>query len=348
VADANEAEHRWRASGLPEDEVRWLSALCRAGSRARVELAATLGHEPARLALGPFERWLRCDDGRRIDLTPEVEVTVGRDPSVEVHIPDPRVSRKHCVLKLLVDGTLWVRDLGSKNRCTVDGREFQVGTLHVGQTLSLGWGSSAVTFAGSGPTLTQLPLASRPGAVTPTAGFVLNPANFHELSLSSAWLTWLAQLGPQACMLAALGIADSTRPEWLHATPEDTWAQRLADAAEAWLADPSASAVARIEQAAREDPLEHPVGRLGRWDGDGSLAHCDAWAYKGGIPQELSACYGVRAPGRPYARGLEVEGMQQALDGAAYCSGRERLEASLRARLLPVLFGSPAPEPAGG
>jgi hypothetical protein len=53
-ADLRELERRWRATRAVEDEARYLAARLRAGelTRERLELAAWIGHAPARVALG--------------------------------------------------------------------------------------------------------------------------------------------------------------------------------------------------------------------------------------------------------------------------------------------------------
>ena len=49
-------------------------------------------------------------------------VTVGRATSNDVVIPDPSVSRKHALLKRGEDGVFLIRDAGSSNGTTVNGR----------------------------------------------------------------------------------------------------------------------------------------------------------------------------------------------------------------------------------
>ena len=48
------------------------------------------------------------------------EMTIGRRPSCDIQLPFENISGKHCQLRLI--GGVWhVRDLGSKNRTTVNG-----------------------------------------------------------------------------------------------------------------------------------------------------------------------------------------------------------------------------------
>ncbi|WP_146057442.1 FHA domain-containing protein, partial [Streptomyces sp. SM12] len=68
------------------------------------------------------------------------EIRVGRSGTAEVPLDDPDVSRRHCVVTVAADGTLTVRDSGSTNGTTLDGRPVgeRPRTLPLGAELRLG------------------------------------------------------------------------------------------------------------------------------------------------------------------------------------------------------------------
>jgi pSer/pThr/pTyr-binding forkhead associated (FHA) protein len=68
-------------------------------------------------------------------------VLMGRGPDAEIQVFDPFASRHHCEISER-DGTLFVRDLGSKNGSFVNGRYASESSLCEGDTLSVG----ATTF----------------------------------------------------------------------------------------------------------------------------------------------------------------------------------------------------------
>jgi len=71
------------------------------------------------------------------------EVSIGRERSSDLHIPDRRVSRKHCVL--FSRGTDYsIRDLGSANLTLVNGIPVQENLLQHGDQITLG--SSVLVF----------------------------------------------------------------------------------------------------------------------------------------------------------------------------------------------------------
>ena len=64
-------------------------------------------------------------------------VTVGRSWDAEVFLSDPYVSRRHCRIDQ-IDGTLVVRDLGSKNGTAVNGLYVVEAHLMSGDKLTVG------------------------------------------------------------------------------------------------------------------------------------------------------------------------------------------------------------------
>jgi pSer/pThr/pTyr-binding forkhead associated (FHA) protein len=61
---------------------------------------------------------------------------LGRDPSCEVLLDSPKVSRHHCCLAES-NGLILVRDLGSTNGTRVNGRGVKMGWLVHGDILSV-------------------------------------------------------------------------------------------------------------------------------------------------------------------------------------------------------------------
>lgn len=75
-------------------------------------------------------------------------VLVGRAPSADLRLDDPRVSRLHARIEMRDDGT-YVEDLGSRNGTTVDGQAVTAPRLlAVDDEVSVG--SAALVFRGVG------------------------------------------------------------------------------------------------------------------------------------------------------------------------------------------------------
>ena len=93
------------------------------------------GLEPPAAVLVLFRGAARLDIYR---LRPEDRLTIGRSPTNRVIVPDPKCSRHHA--ELFTTGDEWVlRDLGSKNGVTVDGRRVQGDwPLELGQSIEIG------------------------------------------------------------------------------------------------------------------------------------------------------------------------------------------------------------------
>ena len=75
---------------------------------------------------------------------PDVEATIGRDPANVVSIPDPSVSRKHCLLRREEDGRFQIRDLSSRNGTLVNGARVKEQWLRHGDEIATG--DSAFVF----------------------------------------------------------------------------------------------------------------------------------------------------------------------------------------------------------
>ncbi len=79
-----------------------------------------------------------------------VKFMVGSSPSCDVAlVDDPFVSKTHCVLERRVNGSLVVRDHGSRNGTFVDGNPIEAGELRAGAYLSVGR-TTLVALAGKG------------------------------------------------------------------------------------------------------------------------------------------------------------------------------------------------------
>ena len=64
--------------------------------------------------------------------------TVGREPTAEITIDDPSISRRHCQFLLDPYGSLGVRDMGSKNGVYVEQRRVDKAIVGPGTELRIG------------------------------------------------------------------------------------------------------------------------------------------------------------------------------------------------------------------
>jgi pSer/pThr/pTyr-binding forkhead associated (FHA) protein len=93
----------------------------------------------------------RLCDTRRCDreiLMQRFPVVLGRGPNAGIRLQDDWVSRVHCEISER-DGTLFVRDLGSKNGSFVNGQHADECWLRRGDTLSLGATTFVVDYESS-------------------------------------------------------------------------------------------------------------------------------------------------------------------------------------------------------
>ncbi|MFV0445972.1 MAG: sigma 54-interacting transcriptional regulator [Planctomycetaceae bacterium] len=99
------------------------------------EISQTVPQTPPPAALILYRGPARLDV---YHLHPESRLTIGRSPSNSVVVPDPKCSRHHA--ELFVSHNEWtVRDLGSKNGLTIDGRRVQGDwPLEFGQAIEIG------------------------------------------------------------------------------------------------------------------------------------------------------------------------------------------------------------------
>ena len=85
---------------------------------------------------------LRSESGEPADLDLSFSgvFRIGRDPSCEVQLSSPLVSRFHAEV-WPGSGSWWVRDLGSTNRLILNGKQLDRGEIRNGDTLQLGKGA---------------------------------------------------------------------------------------------------------------------------------------------------------------------------------------------------------------
>ncbi len=101
---------------------------------------------------------------------PEGEFVIGRTPECQLALDDPRVSRKHAVLRAVGEGVI-VEDLGSRNGLSVNGAKIEGKRLCVdGDRITIGSQEMLIYKGGSGQhrqtltvqgtthTLTEIPL----------------------------------------------------------------------------------------------------------------------------------------------------------------------------------------------
>jgi hypothetical protein len=125
-----ELERRFRATGEPADEARWLAESLRAGrlARERLELAAFLGHPAAALALGTaavadqgaVQRWLAAfDDAARVAV---VRAAVAGLRASFADVPSPRADLAQALVLL----EAWCLSGSAQGAATIVGYEPQV------------------------------------------------------------------------------------------------------------------------------------------------------------------------------------------------------------------------------
>jgi DNA-binding NtrC family response regulator len=96
----------------------------------------------------PRPRCLRVVGEDRIHLLRGDRVTVGADPTCDLVLSDPTVSRLHCVLEQR-EGDWWIRDTESKNGLYVNGSMVTSAQLQVGDLAALGRAYLRLTSARS-------------------------------------------------------------------------------------------------------------------------------------------------------------------------------------------------------
>ena len=143
------ADHARFASELPYLQTQWAAMLARLSERSgrpqrppgvvaerdpgvpsgTVTIVTEALDEPTRLALR-----VRRGIPLGAELALDRALTIGRDPSCDLVLVDPRVSRRH----LAIDGASQFADLGSANGTIFNGAPVARGSLGLGDLLRLG------------------------------------------------------------------------------------------------------------------------------------------------------------------------------------------------------------------
>jgi len=106
--------------------------------------------------------------GRTLDL-PEGEVSIGREPVNQLSVPDPALSRQHCILTR-TGSNVTIRDAGSRNGTKVNGRHIQQAQeLHHQDRITIGESTLVFLHLAAGdptPTPSDLEITSTAVGVT--------------------------------------------------------------------------------------------------------------------------------------------------------------------------------------
>ncbi|MFJ9035467.1 FHA domain-containing protein [Streptomyces sp. NPDC102406] len=89
-------------------------------------------------------------------------IRVGRSADADVPLDDPDVSRLHCAVTLAADGQVSVKDLGSTNGTTVDGRPLGDRPVRLSSGALLRLGESALRVAVAGDAARPAPVRTAP------------------------------------------------------------------------------------------------------------------------------------------------------------------------------------------
>jgi predicted component of type VI protein secretion system len=81
-------------------------------------------------------RLVALSEGPDIPLDGTTPIVVGRGPLCDARLPFTRVSRRHCIISVVV-GAVEIRDLGSTNGTLINGRQVLSGRLRPGDVLSI-------------------------------------------------------------------------------------------------------------------------------------------------------------------------------------------------------------------
>ena len=107
-----------------------------------------------------------ADKGRKVTVGPQ-ELVIGRDPSADLTLKDDEVSRRHASLRQLPDGTVELKDLGSRNGTFVNGSLItEPRILRGGEQVKVGETVLVAEAADAGATR----IAPRGGVAPTTAG----------------------------------------------------------------------------------------------------------------------------------------------------------------------------------
>lgn len=89
----------------------------------------------------PYLIVIRGVASSRVFKLDQSEIVIGRSNTAQFELDDPGISREHCKVTRLEDGTLRLQDLGSTNGTMVDGNRVAEVVLHEGDMFQLGAGT---------------------------------------------------------------------------------------------------------------------------------------------------------------------------------------------------------------
>lgn len=125
----------------------------------------------------------RRKDGTSVDVPLGAQaVVLGKDEGCDVVLDDPKVSRRHCEIRLTEDGPL-LRDLGSKNGTLLQGVALREAVLAPGVTVTVGACELSIEVAGE-PQLVPLSKEARFGEAF--GGSLVMRQLFEQLRRASA------------------------------------------------------------------------------------------------------------------------------------------------------------------
>ena len=143
--------------------------------------------------------------GRRFAVT-ERGLRLGRSSTCEIAMPDPALSRNHCLFELR-DGDLWVTDLASANGTIVNGVALGADSrrLAVGDVVSAG--DSSLVIVGAGEPAPQTPPPGTTGADVPALDLGLGEEREAEADETAASASPKRILLWVAAVVAVVGAA---------------------------------------------------------------------------------------------------------------------------------------------
>ncbi|MFU8828037.1 MAG: FHA domain-containing protein, partial [Phycisphaerales bacterium] len=160
---------------------------------------------------------IRFNDARlgEVALSPTQNLTIGRHPDNDIRLnKDDVASRFHCVIEPGPNGTFTLKDLGSRNGTTVNGRSVSTAPLKAGDTVQVGKSAFTVVVEAEAKQRRRVSLSANPERLAPWAA---------ELR------TTLDDIPPKASEdeLITLINADDTTSQVLESTSDGSLTVRL-------------------------------------------------------------------------------------------------------------------------
>ena len=273
-----------------------------------------------------------ADAGRVLELVDRGDLVIGSSPDSSIVCSDPLVSRSHTALAVKQDGSVWARDLQSRNGTTVNGtalRKDKERMLRDGDILSVAY----VEFRFVDKTV-EHPRAHLVRKILVAAATVA--------VVLTGWYTYASlRPGAKALLAASINLASDARVDEAESIARDAAEARGADAyarrrreilqnIDAWRATAAAWDAIRERFAAHDfDSAQELSVRLRDWNWNATSA-----------PLE-----GLRAD-RALALVRSVRAAQHALDGGAGVEVLDETKADLTAARDALL--APEVSPSGG